>query len=80
MLPGQGEYFDPFMIEMGKTIEVPGYATDIITEKSLNWMKTRNPEKPFFLIASERLSELRKNVRSGRIFCLETEIVCLQFL
>ena len=50
VLPGQGEYFDPYMIEMGKTIEVPGYATDIITEKSLNWMKTRNPEKPFFLM------------------------------
>ena len=45
-----GEYFDPYMIEMSKTIEVPGYATDIITEKSLNWMKTRNPEKPFFLM------------------------------
>ena len=46
----QGEYFDPYMIEMGKTIEVPGYATNIITEKSLSWLKTRNPEKPFFLM------------------------------
>ena len=48
VLPGQGEYFDPYMIEMGETIEVPGYATDIITEKSLNWLKTRDTEKPFF--------------------------------
>ena len=36
VLPGQGEYFDPKMIEMGEEIEVPGYATDIITDKSLD--------------------------------------------
>ena len=50
VLPGQGEYFDPYMIEMGETIEVPGYVTDIITDKSLNWLKSRDLGKPFFLM------------------------------
>jgi hypothetical protein len=31
--PGHGEYFDPYMIKMGNTIEVPEYITDIITKK-----------------------------------------------
>ena len=38
VLPGQGEYFDPYMIEMGKEIEALGYATDVITDKSLEWL------------------------------------------
>ena len=35
VLPGQGEYFDPEMIEMGECAKETGYITDIITEKSL---------------------------------------------
>ena len=48
VLPGQGDYFDPFFIEMGTEIEDLGYVTDIITEKSLNWLKERDKTKPFF--------------------------------
>jgi len=54
VLPGQGDYFDPFMIEMGKEIEAPGYTTDIITDKSLDWMKRRDPDKPFFLMCHHK--------------------------
>lgn len=54
VLPGQGEYFDPYMIEMGEEIEVPGYTTDIITDKSLEWMKKRDPDKPFFLMCHHK--------------------------
>lgn len=32
VLPGQGDYFDPEMIEMGHRIATSGYATDIITD------------------------------------------------
>ena len=39
VLPGQGDYFDPHFIEMGKEIEIRGYATEIITDKSINWLK-----------------------------------------
>ena len=49
ILPGQGFYFDPDFIEMdGKMVTNYGYATDIITKKSLDWLKKRDQEKPFF--------------------------------
>lgn len=54
VLPGQGEYFDPLMIEMGEEIEVPGYATDVITDKSLNWLEQRDESKPFFLMCHHK--------------------------
>jgi len=54
VLPGQGEYFDPIMIEMGEELEVPGYATDVITEKSLAWLDRRDRSKPFFLMCHHK--------------------------
>ena len=54
VLPGQGEYFDPLMIEMGIEIEVPGYATDVITDKSINWLEQRDKTKPFFLMCHHK--------------------------
>mgnify|MGYP001178416544 CR=1 FL=1 len=54
VLPGQGEYFDPFMIEMGEEIEFQGYATDIITDKSLSWIEQRDLSKPFFLMCHHK--------------------------
>lgn len=54
VLPGQGDYFDPLMIEMGTEIEVAGYATDIITDKSLNWLDSRDKDKPFFLMCHHK--------------------------
>jgi len=54
VLPGQGEYFDPYMIEMGEEIEAPGYATDVITDKCLSWMRRRDRDKPFFLMCHHK--------------------------
>lgn len=54
VLPGQGEYFDPLMVEMGEPIEVPGYATDVITDKSLHWLDERDETKPFFLMCHHK--------------------------
>lgn len=50
VLPGQGDYHDPEMIEMGKHKQEKGYVTDIITDKSLDWLKNRDNEKPFMLM------------------------------
>ena len=52
VLPGQGEYFDPFFIEKEEKLEVRGYVTDIITNKCLDWLKQRNKSKPFFLMCN----------------------------
>ena len=54
VLPGQGEYFDPFMIEMGQLQEQSGYVTDIITDKSLKWLAERDETKPFFLMCHHK--------------------------
>ena len=50
ILPGQGAYFDPMMIEMGTRKKITGYATDIITDLSIDFIKNRPANKPFFLM------------------------------
>lgn len=55
ILPGQGEYHDPEMIENGKRRKVKGYITDIITDQALQWLKQReSPDKPFFLMLQHK--------------------------
>ena len=54
VLPGQGLYHDPVMDEMGDEKVIPGYATDIITDISLDWLRDRNPERPFFLMCHHK--------------------------
>jgi arylsulfatase A-like enzyme len=50
ILPGQGAYFDPVMIEMGQRKKLTGYTTDIITDLSMDFIKKRPTDKPFFLM------------------------------
>jgi arylsulfatase A-like enzyme len=54
VLPGQGDYFDPYMIEQGKMILEKGYATDIITEKSADWIRKRDKSRPFFMMCHHK--------------------------
>lgn len=48
VLPGQGVYNDPVLIENGKKTTIPGYVSDIITDKSLAWLK--GGSEPFCLL------------------------------
>ena len=50
ILPGQGVYYNPIMIEMGQKKKYAGYVTDIITDHCLNWLKERKSDKPFCLM------------------------------
>jgi arylsulfatase A-like enzyme len=50
ILPGQGAYFDPVMIEMGQRKKLTGYTTDIITDLAIQFLQKRPPDKPFFLM------------------------------
>ena len=51
ILPGQGDYYNPDFIEQnGDTVQVHGYLTDLITDKSLNWLDNRDKDKPFCLL------------------------------
>ena len=51
ILPGQGDYYNPDFIEMNNdTIQEKGYLTNIITDKSINWLENqRDKSKPFAL-------------------------------
>ncbi|UCC98086.1 MAG: sulfatase [Phycisphaerales bacterium] len=50
VLPGQGRYYNPQMIEMGRRKNYTGYVTDIITDHALKWLKERSGDKPFCLM------------------------------
>ena len=50
ILPGQGAYFDPVMIEMGQRKKLSGYTTDIITDLAMGFIEKRPKDKPFFLM------------------------------
>ena len=47
---GQGKYFDPPVNDNGNEYREKGYMTDILTEKTITWLKDiRDPNKPFSL-------------------------------
>ncbi|MCR8667731.1 sulfatase [Aestuariibaculum sp. M13] len=52
ILPGQGNYINPdFITTTGEIVKKEGYATDIITDMSIEWMdKKRDTTKPFLLM------------------------------
>jgi arylsulfatase A-like enzyme len=49
VLPGQGVYYNPILIREGQKVKHPGYVTDLITDFSLDWLKHRDPARPFLL-------------------------------
>lgn len=50
ILPGQGEYNNPTMIENGVKKKEKGYVTDIITDHVLDYLDKRDKERPFFMM------------------------------
>jgi arylsulfatase A-like enzyme len=54
ILPGQGIYYNPQMIRDGQRVKHPGYVTDIITDLSLDWLKQRDPSRPFMLLCWQK--------------------------
>lgn len=54
ILPGQGVYYNPPMIENGKRVKHEGYVTDLITDSSLDWLKNRDKSKPFLLMCQHK--------------------------
>ncbi|MGX1930560.1 sulfatase family protein [Flagellimonas sp. 2504JD4-2] len=54
ILNDQGNYYNPEFIKGIDTTMVEGYATDIVTSKSLDWLHGRNKDKPFFLMVHHK--------------------------
>ena len=50
ILPGQGDYYNPDFIEMGKRNKIEGYVTNLITDFSIKWLDKRDKKKPFCLL------------------------------
>lgn len=53
ILPGQGSYYNPDFNTPEGTVRVPGYCTDIITEKAKGWLRQQG-DKPFFLLVGHK--------------------------
>lgn len=51
---GQGFYHDPVMIELGEEKVFPGYATDIVTDLSIDWLDQRDKDRPFLLMCHHK--------------------------
>ena len=55
VLKGQGAYYNPMLITNGENVDHVGYTTDIITERSLDWLQEeRDPDKPFLLMVQQK--------------------------
>jgi arylsulfatase A-like enzyme len=54
ILPGQGIYYNPPMIKNGVRAKETGYVTDVITDRSLEWLKGRDKSKPFLLMCQHK--------------------------
>lgn len=55
VLPGQGHYYNPDLIDSNNdTVRHTGYVTDIITQLSEGWLDKRDKNKPFFLVVGEK--------------------------
>jgi arylsulfatase A-like enzyme len=54
ILPGQGIYYNPPTIRNGQQTKHEGYVSDIITDLSLEWLKQRDPNKPFLLMCQHK--------------------------
>ena len=50
VIPGQGHYYNPDFITSEGTKRHEGYITDIITDKSLDWLENRDKDKPFCIL------------------------------
>jgi arylsulfatase A-like enzyme len=55
VLPGQGSYYNPDFLRPAGRHRREGYATDIITDLSLDWLRNgRDRSKPFVLMAQHK--------------------------
>ncbi len=55
VLPGQGQYYNPKLIEMGKPSIHKGYVTDIITDIAIDYLdKRRDADQPFFMMCHHK--------------------------
>jgi len=53
--PGQGKIIDPPLYEDGRLEKVPGYVTDLLTDRALGFLRQqRGAQKPYFLYLAHK--------------------------
>ncbi len=50
----QGEYYNPFFFTNEGNITEEGYATELITKKTIEWLDKRDRSKPFFMMCHHK--------------------------
>lgn len=52
ILPGQGRYYSPQFVNAGGKYQVPGYNTDVVADKAMDWLKGQasDQQQPFLLM------------------------------
>ncbi len=69
ILPGQGKYYNPDFIQMdGTTEKFDGYVTDLVADKSIEWIKNRKDKSKPFLLMSQQKAPHRNWVPAERHF------------
>jgi arylsulfatase A-like enzyme len=60
ILPGQGDYYRPTFITAAGRHNVPGYVTDVTTQKAIEWLRNgRDKTKPFLLMVQHKAPHRR---------------------
>ena len=54
VLLGQGPYYNPDLKDSTGVHNYIGYTTTVITDEALSWLKTRDQDKPFFLMVHHK--------------------------
>lgn len=54
IVPGQGSYYNPDFITADGKHREQGYITNIITDKSIEWLENRDKNKPFCLLVNHK--------------------------
>ncbi len=54
VLPGQGVYNNPVLYDKDGSETYPGYATDVITDITIDVLKNRPKDKPFFVMSHHK--------------------------
>ena len=75
ILPGQGDYYSPVMYTQNDTTTYPNiYVTDLITNKSIEWLENRDKTKPFCLFVHHKAVHRNFMCNIPDLYAFEKEI------
>lgn len=54
ILPGQGKYYNPDFKSLKGKSRTEGYCTDVVTDKAIEWLDSRDKTKPFMVMVQQK--------------------------